>query len=179
MPDALPSYGTLKVSTGEDLSAYQEVDTYYLKPSPLNRSDKLKKLLLIGVPILAAVIIIGGAAFLLFKSFDHLYPGPGGSARQYPSPSRAKDTEPSAPSYPVVPRGPPLHPASSPMNLPPSESDPNDPRYPMSGGGKSGESSSASSSSGSAACEGHKKCSALELIGDCCPTGQGVMLGCC
>ena len=178
MPDAsaLSSYGTLKVSTGEDMSAYQEVDTYYLKPSPLNRSEKLKKLLLLGVPILAAVIIIGGAAFLLFKSFDHLYPGPGGSVRPYPSPSRAKDTEPSEPPYPVIPRGPLLHPASSPSNTPPSGSDP---RSPMSGGETSGESSSVSSSSGSAACSGHKECSALDLIGDCCPTGQGVMLGCC
>jgi hypothetical protein len=177
MPDALPSYGSLKVSTEEDEYSFQEVNTYYLKPSPLSRSEKLKKLLLIGVPILAAVIMIGGAASLLFKSFDHLYPGPGGSGRPYPSPSRGKDnTEPSAPA--LHPR-----PASSPMNSPQSGGDRTSPMSGGGGGGGSGGSSSSSSSSssspGSAACAGHKGCSELELTGDCCPTAQGVMLGCC
>jgi hypothetical protein len=172
MPDALSSYGSLKVSTDEDEFEFQEVNTYYLKPSPLSRSDKLKKLMLIGVPILAAVIIVGGFALLLFKSFDNLYPGPGGSVRPYPS-----APEPSAPSYPVVPRGSDthLHPASSPMHTSQSGGDPNS---PTSGGGGSGGSASSSSGS-SASCAGHKQCNELELIGDCCPTDQGVMLGCC
>jgi hypothetical protein len=195
MADALPSYGSLKVSTTATTTAeedpsesdFQEVDTYYLKPSPLSRSEKLKKLLVIGVPILAAVIIVGGAASLLFKDFDHLYPGPGGSVRPYPSPSsnvvkdKGTDTEPSAPSYPVVlpPRGPPLQPASSPKNSPQTGGDRRSPLSSGGGGGRSSSSSSSSSLSGSAACAGHKECSELDLIGDCCPTIQGVMLGCC
>jgi hypothetical protein len=164
MPETttLPSYGSLKVSTDEeDEYSFQEAHTYYLKPSPLSRKEKLQKLLLLGVPILAAVIIIGGAASLLFKDFDNLYPGPGGSGRPYPSPSRGKDTEP----------------ASSPMHNAPQPG--GDPKPPIMSGGGGGSNGGSSPSSGSAACASNEKCAALDLIGNCCPTAQGIMLGCC
>lgn len=44
---------------------------------------------------------------------------------------------------------------------------------------KSSTSSKTVISSGDSTCESHGSCSALNLSGQCCPTDEGVMLGCC
>jgi hypothetical protein len=62
-------------------SAFQEGNTYYLKNSaPLS----VKKVLLSIVPILGAVLLMGGIVLFLLRDFNHLYPGRGGD--QNPSP---------------------------------------------------------------------------------------------
>lgn len=43
----------------------------------------------------------------------------------------------------------------------------------------SSSSSKSASSSSDSSCESHASCSALNLSGQCCPTDEGVMLGCC
>ena len=40
-------------------------------------------------------------------------------------------------------------------------------------------SSTSKSDIGGSSCESHASCSALNLSGQCCPTDEGVMLGCC
>lgn len=77
MPD-LPSYGSLKNNVEEEEAtdtSFQTENAYYLKDAtPMSA----KKFLLLAVPILGAVLMMGGIVIFLLRDFGHLYPGRGG-----------------------------------------------------------------------------------------------------
>lgn len=150
MPDGQVDYGSLE-GQGDD---FDEKDTYYLKEGTLTREEKRRKFLLLAVPIIAAVLIIGGAALFLLHDFNHLYPGKGGGKEpgyktKVKHPSSVSEKSDSSSSH------------SAPVSAPTSPSSTFD----------TGKSSSD--------CSANEKCKAKGLTGDCCPTSDGVILGCC
>lgn len=135
---------------GDDFDANQ---TYYLKETPVARPDRIRKFLLAAFPILVAIFIMGGAAYFLTQDFSKLYPGRSGDRTKTPSTYHPPtDTSPSTTTSS----------SSSEWTGPKSSSS---------------SSSAAMKTTGEAACEAHPKCS--DLVGDCCPTSDGIMLGCC
>ena len=137
------NYGSVEDQT----DGFDEKDMYYVKDNT-TREQKMRKLFLIAVPILAAILIIGGAALFLFKDFDNLYPGKGGGNKE-PMPST---------KHHITVSSTKAAPAPSPATS---------------------DSESAGGSGGAKDCSANEKCKELELIGNCCPTSEGIFLGCC
>jgi hypothetical protein len=50
------------------ISSFQEGDIYYLKERTLTAQESFRKLTLLAVPLIPAVLIIGGAAWLFMSS---------------------------------------------------------------------------------------------------------------
>jgi hypothetical protein len=169
------NYGAVK-EEGEEF--YDVENMYYVKEQELTLKQKCHKIMLVALPILAAVLIIGG--FTLYVLFDSgiLGRGPhqgGGSANggQVSTPSSRggenpfatvkSDSSSSVPS-PIAKGGSASGTTTHSTGSVPS---------PISKGG------SAPMKAGSSACSANEKCAKLGLIGACCPTNEGVMLGCC
>jgi len=151
------NYGSIEESENAPLNRTFDADhAYYLKDgsrAPLTFKQRLRKYSLIAVPLLAAVLIIGGAAFFLLRNFNHLYPGSSGG---YGEETRAKEKAKHDYSTGVT------APATSPA-----------------GPTASASSVSTGSGKGTAACASNPKCAEAGLLGQCCPTAAGVMLECC
>lgn len=170
------TYGSVdKGETNEPEDAtFDAENTYYLKDS--GRRLTLKKLMLIAVPILAAILIMGGAALFLYRDFNHLYPGAQGDAG---SKVRSSSSSPHVSSSDAESsssdgkKTPPLristHSNSSSASAKSKEAETDDFPPAKSGGGDGS----------SAACWDHVKCAEKGLLGDCCPTAVGDMLFCC
>lgn len=147
----LPSYGSLK-NKGEDEEAnnnetsFQEENTYYLKESP---PMSAKKVLLLAVPILGAVLMMGGIVLFLLRDFGHLYPGRGGDPG-YSNPNAGDDES--------------RHHSTTRIH---SLGNTDDTAFD----------SKSTKSTVSAKCSAHPKCS--PLTGQCCPTLDGIKLECC
>lgn len=171
------TYGSVdKGETKEPEDAtFDAENTYYLKDS--GRRLTLKKMMLIAVPILAAVLIMGGAALFLYRDFNHLYPGVQGDAG-----SKVRSSSSSTPhvsssdaerSSSEGKKTPPLristHSNSSSASTKSKAAETDDFPPAKSGGGDGS----------SAACWDHVKCAEKGLLGDCCPTAVGDMLFCC
>jgi hypothetical protein len=148
----VPKYGS--VEQGDVDRSFDVAETYYLKDgsTPEQRRKKFVRIL---VPLLAAFLIVGGAAYLLIRSFGHLYPGSGGDSREYnyngehhgnPVPEPAPKPAPSSGGRVPAPLTPHIH---------------------------------TSGSEADAACSSHEKCAEKNLGSDCCPTTSGVFLDCC
>lgn len=150
------SYGA--VEEGEADKSFDEKNTYYLKEKTLTGDQKIRKLTAVAVPILIAVVIVGGAALFLLKDFGSLYPGRNGGKEPSSYVSSRSD------EYPEITEAPDsitkktkdhsTHSSSSPPN-----------KY------KKDPSFVASS------CIAHAKCNGL--VGDCCPSKSGTFLNCC
>jgi hypothetical protein len=145
---------------------FREDSMLYVKPRVLSPREKWKKCMLASIPLIAALIMVGGAAYLLLRKFDIFYPPPDGDYSPQYTPryapyhsSLVDDTVPTPVA--VSHKAPPPSPVSAPEPTSTSSS------------------SSKSSSNGSANCSAHPKCDELGLIGVCCPTQDGVLLGCC
>jgi hypothetical protein len=131
--------------------SFDASESYYLKGSSgaSGGTRTFKKCFLVSFPILVAAAIVGGAAFFLSRDFNRLYPGHGGSVER---------TGPAA----VRTHGENVvHPSS--VGETASEDD----------------GSQSSVIGGKAACSSHPVCSKSGLLGDCCPTEEGLQLDCC
>jgi len=71
-------YGSIEAV--EDDTDFDIKQTYYLGKTKLNREQIQKKAISVGVPLLAAFLIIGIAAYYLLNNFGNLYPSPGGES---------------------------------------------------------------------------------------------------
>ena len=153
----LPSYGAIasRGSNDEEQAvadqSFDAAHTYYLQN---NTPWTMKKVLLIAVPILAAVMIVGGFAFFLLRDFNHLYPGRGGDKSEY----YAHGGEKVVPSSSTTGVESPIIPASTASD-------------------KSKTAVSSKHDDIGATCGVHPDCA--HLIGNCCPTSAGKMLDCC
>jgi len=142
--------------------SFDENQAYYLKERQLTREQKIRKFSACAIPILAAILIIGGAAFYLLKDFNSLYPGHSGgnSNFQYPSVDRKADASAKSDT------------GSS------SSSSNNSPMTPQtSGTSASVQSEEKHASDVASSCLAHEKCKGL--VGECCPTLDGTFLLCC
>jgi hypothetical protein len=163
------SYGAIatthkSVDDAEDPAenSFEEYNVDYVQQRKLTSKERFQKILAVGVPIVIALIIVGGFGWWSSKAVAprHDYTK---VSTQVPAPQHSiqlLDDEPkkSATSSTVV------YPSPSPA-----------PKKKTA----TSASKTASSSSGSASCSANPKCKALDLTGECCPTGDGTNLGCC
>ena len=71
--DTTVNYGSIE----EGDKSFDAKEMQYLGETKLTQEQKMKKLMRIAVPLLLAVLIVGGAFLFLAKDFGHLYPGRG------------------------------------------------------------------------------------------------------
>ena len=143
-------------------SGFDETNTYYLKgasDTPLTFHQRLRKALLVAVPLIAAVLIIGGATLFLLRDFSHLYPSHGGSGGLNERESVYHGTKGTTSV------------TSSSSSSSSSET------MPSSSHASSG--SKLTHAASGAACADHPQCASSGLTGDCCPSAAGDMLYCC
>ena len=134
-------------------SDYEMGQTYYLKPT------KSKKALLRGlVPIIIALLILGGAGYYFFE--DVLNPGAGhhGSGKGGEVETTNEVVKSSTTKHIAKEKGEGV-----------VEDAPAAPE----------EKTKGSSSSSSGSCSSYPKCVATGLTGMCCPAAGGIMLECC
>ena len=106
------SYGTIP---------YNIDNTYYLGETTMTPQQRRKKLLNCLVPLVAAFLIVGGAAAYLLRDFSHLYPTGNGIKPQH------GDYNPVVSPAPKVPavRQSPIGPSSSSSHFPLASCDDN------------------------------------------------------
>lgn len=162
----MPSYGATDNAAQADpesnlvqlktSTSYQELDMRFLTDEKVSKSEKRRKLVSTLVPILIAV-----ATILLFAKValgaigpyhDPKYPTEAGSRRPVPTGPATTTTTSTTEEAPVA----------APVSSVSVE-----------------DTKSRSSSSSSASCSANKACDKLGLTGLCCPTGEGITLGCC
>jgi hypothetical protein len=160
--DLVPDYGsTMSPIEPKDGDASFDTDNmYYVKPDTLTPAQRWRKILLLGVPIICALMIVGGAATLLLRDFGSLYPGPSGGG------GKRTGTTVGVRTYPKDSSNVPA-PAPYEKNLPVDA--------PTIHKKKHAEPSTGNDAT--AACSAHEACSAL--IGNCCPSEGGIFLECC
>lgn len=155
-----------------DNDDFDESNLYYYKEETLTRREKAIKIVKFTVPILIAVLLIGGLTFLLFHNFAKLYPGPG--TQRIPSGgSRASHTDDDDDGGIVSPFSPPI-----PVHSVPTIMSASTKKKATKKATSSSDSSSSTKHLGSS-CSLYPKCLDLGLTGECCPTTAGGKLDCC
>lgn len=137
----------------DDNDTFDANTTYYLKDT--NRWT-FRKLISLTVPLLGAVLILGGAVWYLLSDFNHLYPGHESSSSSSSSYEKRQNGGSSTVS------------STSSSNQISPKATPKESEITPSNKGKGMK---------IAACRNYEACSAL--IGDCCPTPEGKTLECC
>ena len=143
-----------------DSKSFDESNLYFMKDEDLSKKEKGVKVFKLAVPIIIAVLLIGGLAFLMFHNFAHFYPGRGGNKHSHSMSSGATP-------WPNDDDGT----SGASISAPWSKDD-------DSASGFSIPAPSTSTSGGSS-CSANPKCVDLGLTGQCCPSGSGVQLSCC
>lgn len=129
--EAKPSYGAVEVPKGD--IHYDENALQYLEKSKFSFGRFARAV----VPIIIAVLIMGGLAWGMTNGFAHFYGPPKGGD------DGVKQDESWIPTA------------------------------------KEERSSTSGAKAGAFTCSSNQRCSSLGLAGNCCPTDEGVTLGCC
>ena len=149
-------------------SYFKESDLYYYKEDELTKKEKMMKIIKSCIPILIAVLLIGGITWILVQNFGTLYPSPG--QRQRIRPSTGIETSSSSSS-------------SSHHNAPLNDDDSIHAPILTPRTSKDTTATTATTSStkdnGKSSCSAYSKCFDLGLTGECCPTLAGGKLECC
>jgi hypothetical protein len=145
-------------------SYFKESDLYYYKEDKLTNKEKMTKVIKSCVPILIAVLLIGGITWILVQNFGTLYPSPGQRQRIRPS-DGIKTASSSHHNAPTDDDGS-IH---APILTPRISKDTTATTTTTSSTKDNGESS----------CSAYSKCFDLGLSGECCPTLAGDKLECC
>lgn len=96
-------YGAVEQVDANLDKPFDAAHTYYLPgDKKLSREERLRRILTIGLPIIIALLIMGGAALYLLKDFNRLYPGPGGSPSTASRSAPLGPTNKSKPSIPAT-----------------------------------------------------------------------------
>lgn len=160
------------------------VDGFYFfyKQKDLSKKEKIMKMIKLAVPIIIAVILIGGIAWILFDEFDNIYPS--SSSGHRPSSSsingriesiEAICDDDSNSMDQKIKNSPPIRgPKTSSISTASTSSSSLESLE-----NEETESTTATTHSNlSASCSSYTKCQKLELTGDCCPTIGGDVLYC-
>lgn len=162
----MPEYGSIPSGSEDPDLSFEEYDVNYIRVKELSAKERWTKRIKTAVPIIVALIIIGG--FGWFTSQAIKPPQTHGAIEvDYKDPAQIPEDGDSTTSYE------PLSPLPSPTPRAKDEG-----RY---SGTTSTQSNIKSKSSGGSGptCSANSKCDKLGLVGQCCPTGEGVTLGCC
>lgn len=155
----MTAYGAIPPSADDAENSFQEYDVDYVQERQLTRKERINKIMTAGLPILIALFIVVGFGLWTTKA---LAPAPSKNTIHAIESPTVVDTAPS-------PTEPLLKPATA------EKSDEEVPVVPK----HSRTSSDTTKESGGKSCSANPGCKNLGLIGDCCPTIEGVQLGCC
>lgn len=165
---ALPSYGAIVDNGADKDQSFDAENTYYLGQTT---RWTFKKMMLVAVPILGAILIVGGFALFLLKDFNHLYPGRGGEKSGYYEHGGEHVVQSSRSSSRTSNSAERSIPMSSPRV---DDADDDDERQTTNS--KHLAIPPLNDDAG-ANCAVHPDCKGL--IGLCCPTSAGAILDCC
>ena len=145
-------------------SYFKESDLYYYKEDELTKKEKMMKIIKSCIPILIAVLLIGGITWILVQNFGTLYPSPGQRQRIRPS----TGIENSSSSHRNAPQNDDdsIH---APILIPRTSKDTT----------ATTATTSSTKDNGKSSCSAYSKCFDLGLTGECCPTLAGDKLECC
>lgn len=155
MSTTAKNYGSAQQAEEGTADQYDLDNTYYVKERPMSTKERCGKIMLVLLPIVLALLLVGGFTYYVISNV--LQKGGG----------RGHDT---VTTFPSSPKGGSSGQETRPGTYPTEHSPPAPAPAPK-------EKSHASS--GSSACSSNLKCADLGLVGECCPTKQGVTLGCC
>jgi hypothetical protein len=141
-------------------SYFKESDLYYYKEEELTKKEKTMKIIKACVPILIAVLLIGGFTWILVQNFGTLYPSPGQRQRVRPTNGIEISSHHNAPPDDTTTATTTTTTSSSPHSSSTNES-------------------SSTKDNGERFCLAYPKCFDLGLSGECCPTPAGDKLDCC
>lgn len=157
---SLPSYGAVSKEDPDSMAADRPFDanqTYYLRDESRWTT---RRIMLVLVPILAAILIMGGISWFLFEDFGHLYPGRGSDTGSFgqgggsckPTSTQGVTSSTKAQEETTTNTFSKTAGSSTTAKNPPMDDI-------------------------GATCAVHPDCAGL--TGYCCPTKEGVMLNCC
>lgn len=160
MTVATEGYGAVSTKNPDDENSFEEYDEAadyrYIPERPLTTQERARKLVSAGVPIVIAILLMLGFGWCASKAL---------------TPQHAKGVEHSAipPQFVTMGPFPALHPTDPPAALDTDTTTTT----------KASSKTTKARSSSSAACADNPACHKLGLVGDCCPTVEGIQLGCC
>jgi hypothetical protein len=146
-------------------SYFKESDLYYYKEDDLTKKEKLMKIIKSCIPILIAVLLIGGITWILVQNFGTLYPSPGQRQRIRPSTGIENSSSSSHHNAPLNDDDS-IH---APILTPRTSKDTT----------ATTATTSSTKDNGKSSCSAYSKCFDLGLTGECCPTLAGDKLECC
>ena len=146
-------------------SYFKESDLYYYKEEELTKKEKTMKIIKACVPILIAVLLIGGFTWILVQNFGTLYPSPG--QKQRIRPSTGIETSSSSSDHTAPPNDDDI--IHAPILTPIISKDTT----------ATTSTTSSTKDNGKSSCSAYSKCFDLGLTGECCPTLAGDKLECC
>lgn len=155
-------YGAVATAVDEENvghdTQFDSNNTYYLKDT---RKWTVHRLILLFVPIVGATLLVGGAVWYLLSDFNHLYPGTysSDSGDKHSHDDTSKIVQSHENSLSAV--------GSSSKSLSDSTLQSSQIK----------DTNRVIRSPGNSSCDAHQSC--VTLLGDCCPTFDGVILECC
>ena len=165
-----------KDSNNSDTDDFKESYLYYYKKDDLTKKEKLMKTIKLIVPIIIAIFLIGGIAWVLFQNLDKLYPAPstnGGKTRARTTTTGTSTSSSQYDHFTNDDTSPPSikHLKNSSTDRTSSTDTTISSSNPLSNSStKNGVDSS---------CSAYQACQKLELVGECCPTIEDDILECC
>ena len=155
MSTAAKTYGTTQGPAGAAADEQYDIDnTYYVQEREMSRKERMTKFMLLTLPILMALLLVGGFAFYVIS---HVLERGGGQH------GNIQVTSPSGPAGKSVSGRQGSRPGTYPTEHQPAPA----------------PKARSHTSSNPADCSENAKCADLGLVGECCPTKAGVTLGCC
>lgn len=160
----------LESNTLRPVHSYKELDMRFLEETQTSKKERRRKMVSTVVPILIAFVIIGLFAKLALGAIgpyhDPKYSSEFGSNRppavETKTTTTSTESSNTKSSYKTT-EAPAAAPVASTTIASNKKSDEEDTK----------------SKSSLASCSKNDACNLLGLIGECCPTAEGVMLGCC
>ena len=162
----MSEYGSIPADADH---SFEEYDVNYIQSKALTTKERWTKLLRASLPIVVALVLLGGFGWWTSQAVAPHRSNDKVITVEYKDPSTGvMPSSSSSSSSSVI--------GSTPMVVVPKTNQVD--MKPMS---SSSASSSSTTHSGrdTSLCSTNSKCSSLGLIGSCCPTNEGVVLGCC
>lgn len=175
----MTGYGAVSTKNPDDENSFEEygdqtLDLRYVPVRTLTTQEKVRKWVSAGVPIVVAILLMVGFGWWTTNALTPRHPA--GVVDHTEVPAQSLTVGPFPTPHPTTAASPTIGrddahtkaTAAAPKVTPSAT-----------GSDESTSKPKKTRSSGSSACADNPECNKLGLVGDCCPTADGVQLGCC